>query len=541
MSEKLISIRNKDQINNIIENAKFNTDKYGTIVIFTNGNEWYISTLINNLLKSIEIHEKFEKIIVFCSDKNAHKQCEKLGFKYFEFVDIPELNVDQIFAGSDATTDSYTRLTFVKTILIKHILDLGYTPLYLDPDMALLKPSILHLLSYIDLDEFVCAGTYKHINSNIMIAKPTNFTKNLFKVTLKDVNEIIDGEDTYGDEDLLRPRLKNKSFALIDYEQYPNGSDAVKYKNVARIIHSNCIVGLENKINLMKKTGAWFLPMFDNIWFPSCLNIYPPLLKGKLIETRFYEYVTNNNITLNRKYINIGWTNLYCNSQFKGKHFNQKKLQLDLDSLPNKDKYFTILQYDCNIRERIPENTVVFGGSEGTYPIPLLYDNNEIFKNVEVKSWSEKNIFCSFVGQHSHPLRQKVFNYIEGKKQYYYYRSDQDKVNTQLFIDTTINSKFCLAPRGFGRSSFRFFEALKLGSVPIYIWDDKIWLPFQDRIDYNKLAIVINVSELENLDNILTSITEEKYNSMIAYAEENKHICCSFESVCEEIVRKINS
>ena len=35
-----------------------------------------------------------------------------------------------------------------------------------------------------------------------------------------------------------------------------------------------------------------------------------------------------------------------------------------------------------------------------------------------------------------------------------------------------LDSKFALAPRGFGRSSFRFFEIFKLGTIPIYVWND---------------------------------------------------------------------
>lgn len=47
-----MEITNEEDIKNIINKAKFNTDK-GDVVIFTNGNGWYIDTLIQNLLKSI--------------------------------------------------------------------------------------------------------------------------------------------------------------------------------------------------------------------------------------------------------------------------------------------------------------------------------------------------------------------------------------------------------------------------------------------------------------------------------------------------------
>lgn len=259
MTDKQILIDNINEINNIIEKVKFETEKYGSVVLFTNGNDWYIPTLIHNLLLSMKIHEPLRKIIVFCSDKAGYNKCKELGFDYFEYVDIPDLMVNNVLSGSDASTKNYTRLSFVKIVLIKHILELGYTPLYLDPDMAFLTPAIDDLLSYLDHNDFVCAGTIGYINSNIMAVKPTDFNKKLFELTLSELNRVVYGAMTYGDEDMLRPRLLNNPFTCIDTQKYPPGCNAVACKDIASIIHSNCVIGLQNKIDLMKKCNAWFL------------------------------------------------------------------------------------------------------------------------------------------------------------------------------------------------------------------------------------------------------------------------------------------
>ena len=656
----MISINNFLDINAIIEKAKFYSEKHGNIIIFTNGNDWYITTLIHNLLKSMEIHEPSIKIIVFCSDKTGYNKCSELGFEYFEYVDIQQLDVSNILSGSSADTKDYTKLSFVKIVLMKHILELGYTSLYLDPDMAFLSPSIDDLLSYLDKDDFVCAGTKEYLNSNIMIAKPTEFNKKLFELNLNDFNNILYGINTYGDEDLLRPRLECKQFSCIDTEKYPPGCDAIKYLNVAKIIHSNCVVGLENKIKLMKDCKAWFLnrkticsftqtynnnrniiykfkqyddtdnyfrnklnhniysfhgvdesttqkilnnsflkrtqfeifrypfnisytqtykqsllnikdkgysyilflqddvftvnqskqdwddlfhivqterfnllnletvykspenynilfhrgnvKIYDTVTsttereylfgdFPFIANIdyllseiydeeffngdfssaeyylsyrlksipcyscnfkfyerhnlcgqsnkemfdtnilkmeqkynkeldnniisrefivevkdiYPPFLEGELFETYFYKYIKNNKTLLNRKYINISWTNLYCNAQFKGIPFNSEKLQKELDELPHDDKYFTIVQFDEGVKyHKLPPNTIVFGCCSGDIPIPLTYETTA-FSGKKFKTWDEKIFLCSFLGQHTHNLRKQVFEYIKCK------------------------------------------------------------------------------------------------------------------------------
>ena len=116
------------------------------------------------------------------------------------------------------------------------------------------------------------------------------------------------------------------------------------------------------------------------------------------------------------------------------------------------------------------------------------------------------------------------------------------EVNRQLqevFLETTVNSRFALAPRGYGRSSFRFFECFLLGTIPVYVWNDVNWLPFQDSIDYNRLCVVLHVSELHKLEQILTSIDENQYRQMWAYYETIKHLF-TLEGMSTEILRIVS-
>jgi len=52
---------------------------------------------------------------------------------------------------------------------------------------------------------------------------------------------------------------------------------------------------------------------------------------------------------------------------------------------------------------------------------------------------------------------------------------------------------FNLAPRGFGRTSFRFAEIIQMGRVPVYLWDDVPWIP------YAGTSIRIEIFGLRNL------------------------------------------
>lgn len=280
-----MKISNEEHVKNVIEKAKFSTDK-GEVVIFTNGNGWYIDTLIQNLLKSIHLHDNKYKIVVFCTDKDGLERCKRLNYEFFEYVDIPELQVSTITENKDNNTEFYTRLTFVKIVLISYILKLGITPLYLDPDMALKKESIDKLLSYLkEPYEFVSSGCvydandlskidpekrtmlkqignqliFTNINSNIMIVKPSEYTNELFNVQHEDVERVINSNIMSSDEDYLRPRLDENKTVFICQQTYPPGCDVKKYLSIARIIHANCVVGLDNKIKLLKECDAWYL------------------------------------------------------------------------------------------------------------------------------------------------------------------------------------------------------------------------------------------------------------------------------------------
>lgn len=41
------------------------------------------------------------------------------------------------------------------------------------------------------------------------------------------------------------------------------------------------------------------------------------------------------------------------------------------------------------------------------------------------------------------------------------------------------NTKFNLAPRGYGRTSYRLAEIIQIGRTPVYIYDDYSWLPYE--------------------------------------------------------------
>jgi len=136
-----------------------------------------------------------------------------------------------------------------------------------------------------------------------------------------------------------------------------------------------------------------------------------------------------------------------------------------------------------------------------------------------------------------HLLSRKPEIYWKGKENWDVKVPEE---NAKQFIWSTLQSKFCLAPRGYGRSSFRFFEAMLLDTIPVYFWDDIEWLPYKDKLDYSTFSISIHSSDIPNTISILKSISEEKYNNML---DELKKVRRYFmlEGMCEYIIEYLIS
>lgn len=273
-----------------------------------------------------------------------------------------------------------------------------------------------------------------------------------------------------------------------------------------------------------------------NLFYCKNKDTYPPFKNGLYLEEFFLKTFIEKSPKLTRSYIPALWTNFQIEGWFPNiKHEMQIHLDEWVKQNPSDNGYFTVVQYDDGPLLRLPENTIVYGACSNDIPIPLIYeDKNNTLESFEKKTFNEKQILCSFVGNitsnHIQPnVREEIMRMFTNKSNFKMINSGgwTPTVNQNLqtiFINTTIDSKFAFAPRGYGRGSFRFFECFQLGTIPIYVWNDKNWLPFQNIIDYNQLCISIHISEINNLEQKLQSIDELKYNSMFKYYKQIKYL-----------------
>jgi len=278
---------------------------------------------------------------------------------------------------------------------------------------------------------------------------------------------------------------------------------------------------------------------------PATSHVYPPFKHGRYMEEYFYEFVLTAPFEPVAVYLPVFWTHLQNHPGF-AKMRPQYQLLLDqaLRTLPPNTRYFTVVQHDDGPQLTLPPHTIVYGACTGTVPLPLIYE--DVTHRLSRVPPCTRDLLATFVGTATtHPLRQAMILALQDQpgvicrsQQVWSPHVEEDAAT--LFIELTRRAKFCLAPRGYGRSSFRFFEAIQLGTIPVYVWDDVAWLPYQDRLDYAAWSVSIHRRDLPHLYDRLNAISAEQYAQMQEALQRVKHFF-TLEYMCQYVLETLDS
>jgi hypothetical protein len=163
-------------------------------------------------------------------------------------------------------------------------------------------------------------------------------------------------------------------------------------------------------------------------------------------------------------------------------------------------QYITVAQRAASLafKDReinyIAKHTVVLNaGGGGDVPGPLLAIERQI-PVAATPSFGTHPHALSFFGAVYEGVRQEMLDAIEAHP---FFADDSSRFVTSA--NTTVasasppspslppwqegmaDSLLQLAPRGINPSSFRLYESLQMGLIPVYIWDgDRPWLPYHD-------------------------------------------------------------
>lgn len=79
-------------------------------------------------------------------------------------------------------------------------------------------------------------------------------------------------------------------------------------------------------------------------------------------------------------------------------------------------------------------------------------------------------------------------------------------------------SRFTLCPAGWSRWSFRIFEALEAGSIPVILSDYSV-MPFADQLDWDAFSLYLPEDALEDIDDVIRSLTPQRVAGLAASAQ----------------------
>jgi hypothetical protein len=274
------------------------------------------------------------------------------------------------------------------------------------------------------------------------------------------------------------------------------------------------------------------------------LPSYPCYHEGLYLEEYFCNYFIQNclNEEYPRYYLPIFWTNIYLKNWIH--NYKNPVIQCYLNTIPKDKKYFTVCQHDDAPTEKIDHLDIDVYSAGGNYskgiPIPLICSPipNQFLDPIE------KSIFCSFVGSNTHDVRNKIFEKFKDDNDFSItsksWQYNVHSVDFNLFLETTKKSIFTICARGYGKQSYRFYETLQLGSIPVYIYDNDPYLPFSDEIDYNSFCVVLNIDKIDDLKGILKSKTQKQIDEMLSNGNKIYNEYFKLDKLPEKIISMVN-
>jgi len=201
----------------------------------------------------------------------------------------------------------------------------------------------------------------------------------------------------------------------------------------------------------------------------------------------------------------------------RGRHFGDIHYELNQILRPNV-LYLAISQGDvglAGIGTSHPNILVLSAGGFGHVPIPLI--RGEI-KHAPISSNFTFKQDIAFFGEFRLYTRPDILAKVlhEAEILNMTYRQGRGPTWETDMQET----KFNLAPRGYGRSSFRFAESIQMGRIVAHIHDDIPWVAYHDtKFSVKEYGFLSGLTDpnntIENMVHQMKSLTDEQFTKKI--------------------------
>jgi hypothetical protein len=248
--------------------------------------------------------------------------------------------------------------------------------------------------------------------------------------------------------------------------------------------------------------------------FLEFLNRHPELLTDDPAEAKWH-------------YLPLFWTNWHLHHDY-GKN-GRNELQAEVSKrIIDPTRTFTVCQFVEGPLVDV-KNTVVFYSSR-KFPtgldMPLLCAPHAL-PAAPIK----KRYLASFLGRiATHPIRAQMQEALRNRSDIYI---RDGELGAALFAGTMCAAYMALCPRGYGGSSFRFYEAMQLGVVPCLIGDIDT-RPFKESISWDDCSLYAR--DVDELSVLLENSVPSDLLKMGARAKEVYDNHLTYQRWCSHVL-----
>lgn len=281
----------------------------------------------------------------------------------------------------------------------------------------------------------------------------------------------------------------------------------------------------------------YILPVHQQFQPQSQPFRYPPHSEDYGVEQDFLRYLQRNPEWIAHSpesadwhYLPVFWTRWHLNHDFARMGLLELKQELDRVILDD-SKTFTICQYDDGPVVETGKITLFLASrkTQCGIDIPLLCTPHKIPFSKPAKKY-----LASFVGNSStHPIRREMIQNLIYRHDIYLY---DGHLGTNFFVEKTLEALIALSPRGYGGSSFRFFEAMQLGVVPFLIGDLDT-RPFKKYISWDQVSFF--TQSVSDLNDLLSSLNPYDLKPMGQRAVLFWKHCLTYQKWCPFVIREL--
>ncbi|KAI4298141.1 hypothetical protein L6164_031735 [Bauhinia variegata] len=125
-------------------------------------------------------------------------------------------------------------------------------------------------------------------------------------------------------------------------------------------------------------------------------------------------------------------------------------------------------------------------------------------------------------------IRDTLFQLLENEEDVIIKHGAQSRESRREASQGMHTSKFCLHPAGDTPSACRLFDAILSLCIPVIVSDD-IELPFEDTIDFRKIAIFVETSAAVKRGNLVSMLRAVTPDRILEYQKELKEVKRYFE------------